>query len=204
MTYSQIKRLHSTLLLLNEINKNFEDRSATSIEGTLGSMIIESLIPRKISDIPFKTAIKLREDYNDLRIGFHNAVHKISEEFNLNEIIDKKTAEEKLRDCYRGYEEAYKKFNSHRLKTLRFIKNWRVQTFGISLCIFGTYLSGGPPASLYISLSGANISLLGAIFSKPKKSDEEKSYSYIQKIKQRLEAIECINGLKPFLKGVRL
>lgn len=188
----------------NEINENFGDRSATSIEGTLGSMIIESLIPGKISDIPFKTAIKLREDYNDLRIGFHNVIHKISEEFTLNKTIDKKTAEEKLRDCCKEYEEAYKKFNSLRMKTLKFIKDWHVQTFGISLCVFGTFLAGGPSASLYLSLSGAKISLLGALFSRQKKSYEEKSYNYIQKIYQRLEATECINGLKPFLTDVRL
>lgn len=186
----------------NEINENQSDRSNITIEDTLGAMILKSLVPSRLDKIKFSDILKIREDYEELRIGFHKTIRNISET-RLEKIVDKKRTEEELRACLSEYLEAYNKFFKIKERLKRIIKDWRTQAFGISIGALGAYFAGGPTESLYLGLGGASVSLMGVLTSEKVQSDEEKSCYYINAIRKYLEATNCIMGLRPFLVGCR-
>jgi hypothetical protein len=188
------------LTAANEINGYIDSRSKMSILGTLAAMILKTIIPQGISTIPFELIIKLRNDYSDLKIAFHKVVKRIINE--LDNDIDIKTAEEKIRSSCDDYLRAYREFSSIRSKTLRFIKNWKTQSFGISLGILGNITSSGSKTSLLLGIGSVSVSIVGIVFP-GRLNEQQKSFRFLQSMQHLFKPTDQILGLKPFLVGIK-
>ncbi len=187
----------------NEINRNQLDRPDVSMEGSLGSIILDFLVPKKIANMSFQDIIKLRGDYSSLRNSFHSTVSKITKEFSLDRTIDKKQAEELLNDCMNEYIAEYKKFYSFKNRSLRFIKDWRAQSTGVSVGALGTYISGGTKVGIVLGTGAASIAFFNILFSGSRYSDYERSFQYIHALRKGIGALDCIRNMKPYLVKIR-
>jgi hypothetical protein len=191
------------LTAANEINNTLADRPNSSVQAALGILILQVQIPSNLNQLDFSDVIKLRGEYEEFRIAFHNTVISLTDHFNLNKIVDEKVYKEELRSCMESYVAQMNHFNSLKQKIKRLVSDWKTEAFAVSLGGLGKYVAGGSPESLYISIASASLGLAKVILSGKEISEVVKSYHYIQVLNKFLDVKCCVTGIRPFLVGVR-
>ena len=176
--------------------------SNDSIESTLGYLILKAKVPKYLNKISFSDIVRIRNDYDDLKKAFHNSVRKIVKDNEIDKIIDVKVVKDKLEDVAKDFIDEYDRFNSYSGRFMRTIKDWRVQTIGLSLGAIAKGLASKDPASLSFGLSGITISILGKI---PigKKNIKNQSFHYLQVLNKEIDPIQTIKNMEKFIYPIR-
>lgn len=191
------RKMSFYLTAANEISEDPSDREDSSIEGALAMVVFKFYVPRNIDSLSFKQIFKLREEYGELRKSFHRTVRRLSKDYNLEGIVQKKRAQEALQECLKEFNEEDRKFRKSKVK--RVFGGGKMQSIGVALGGIGATIAGGPVAGLAFTIGGTAIAMTNTVLTERQPSDFERSFHYLHILDKKLKAMGCAKEIKLYL-----
>lgn len=184
----------------NQIGKKGKDQPSGESLNSLVAGVFDILVPGNIEKLSFKDVIDIREEYAQLRGAACNCLESISDEFKLNQVVNKRKADELINFALNKFDDEVKKFKKGTWRHI--FKDWKVQTVATTLGMLASYIAGGPEAALALGSGSAGISIMNHIAGKDDPSNIEKTIQYFNRINQRIELNEFLEGLMNYRKLV--
>ena len=184
----------------NQIGKEGKEKPSGDNLKSLIAGVFDFMVPGDINKLTFKDVIEIRSEYSSLRESASNCIQSISEEFKLNEVIIKKRADDLIQSSLNKFEKEVEKFKKGVWR--RIFKDWRVQTLATTMGMVSGFIAGGPAAALGIGTGAGGISILNHIAGKEEPADIGNTIQYFNKINEKIELNEFVEGLINYRKLV--
>jgi hypothetical protein len=187
----------ASLYFESSINSDYRSQ----FEYKLGHLLIESIVPKNINDVPLDKILDIRRKYDDERSAFFNEISNLS---NSITEIDNQSA---LKDALNHHSKIITKesknleqlYSAHKIETINKFLSISIPTTIVSL-------SGLIPAAApFIMAGGILIGLSSAANSVKKEKLElkENPKSYLLNLKSELSGENIFGRVNDTIKGIR-
>jgi len=190
------KKTSCFITYANQLGNYYSDQPPGESIKSLITGVFNFMVPEKIEKLSFQEVIDIRNEYADLRESASNYIKSLGEEFNLNKIVNKKTAKEHIDFAINKFKEDVKKFNGGALR--RTFKDWKFQTIATTLGMLSGYLAGGPAVSVGIASTGASFAIMNHIAGRPKPEELENTIQYFSIINEIIDPNRLIRELNNY------
>lgn len=188
----------ASLYFESTINSDYQDQ----FEYRLGNLLIETIVPKNINDVPLDKLLEIRRKYDDERIAFFNEISNLSSSIsgidNGNALKDALNLHSKL--IIKETKHLEKLYNAHKIETANKFLSISVPTTIASLT---EYVPNA--AKPVIAASGVLFGLILAANSVKKEKLElkENPKSYLLNLKSELSGGDIFNRVNDTIKGIR-
>ncbi|SFX67690.1 DUF6236 family protein [Cytophaga hutchinsonii] len=188
----------ASLYFESTINSDYNNQ----FEYKLGNLLIETVVPKNINDVPLEKILDIRRKYDDERMAFFNEISNLSNSIigldNGSALKDALNQHSKiiLKDT-KNLEELY---NTHKIKTVsKFLSISLPTTFAS----FSEYVPND--AKPFVAAGGVLFGLVSAANSvrKEKLELKENPKSYLLNLKSELSAEDIFHKVNDTIKGIR-
>jgi len=187
----------ASLYFESSINSDYRSQ----FEYKLGHLLIETIVPKNINDVPLDKILDIRRKYDEERTAFFNEISNLS---NSITEIDNKSA---LSDALNHHSKLIKKetksleklYNTHKIETVNKFLSISIPTTIVSLA--GLV----PAATPFIMAGGVLMGLISAANSVKKEKLElkENPKSYLLNLKSELSGANIFDRVNDTVKGIR-
>ncbi len=182
----------------SRINSDYKSQ----FEYRLGNLLIESVVPKNINDVPLDKIIEIRDKYSDERISFFNEVSNLT---NTISSIDNQTA---LNDALHLHSKLILKevknledlFKSHKIETINKLLGISIPT---SIASLTDYIPG--QAKPFALIGGIGFGIFSTINSVKKERLElqKNPKSYLLNIQNELSSHDFLTKIERTFYGLR-
>ena len=155
--------------------------------------VFNIMVPENIDTMNFKDILEIREEYSDLRKAVSKVITSLSNEFMLHVVAEEERANELLKYALNRFNTEVNKFKNRRWR--RIFKDWKTSSVATVLGAGGAFLAGGPAVAVGCAVGGAGITLMNIIAGREDPSEIQKTVQYFNKIKEKIDYNEFIEGL---------
>jgi hypothetical protein len=152
--------------------------------------VFNIMVPSNVQMLSFRDIMQIRDEYKDLREAVSNILVTISNEFRLDQIIDKRRAQDLIIQSIENFNHKIDVFNKQRWR--RTISDWRTQSLATFLGALAGFLAGGPGIALIVSMTGASVQIMNQVSQKNSTDYIKSSVQYFSKINRRIKLNKII------------
>lgn len=188
----------ASLYFESSINSDYRSQ----FEYKLGNLLIETVVPKSINDVPLDKILEIRSKYDDERTAFFNEISNLSNSIsaidNENALKDALTQQSKL--IMKETKHLEQLYNTHKIETTSKFLSISLPTTIASLADFV------PNAAKPIVMTGGILfGLISAANSVKKEKLElkENPKSYLLNLKSELSGGDIIDRINDTIKGIR-
>jgi len=188
----------ATIKFESKINSDYRDQ----FEYRLGNLLIETIVPKKINDVPLDKILDIRDNYNDERTAFFNAVSNLTNSIpdidNSSALNDVLNQQSKL--ILKETKELEKLYSAHQIETVR-------KFLSISIPTTMASLSDHVPdiAKPIVAAGGVIFGLVSSANAVKKEKLELNANpkSYLLNLKSELSGSNMFSKINDNIKGIR-
>ncbi|MCE1164476.1 MAG: DUF6236 family protein [Bacteroidetes bacterium] len=186
--------IHFESIINSDYSSQFEYR--------LGNLLIETIVPQKINDIPLDTIIEIRDNYGDERIAFFNEISNLTK--SLPEIDNASALNDALnlhsRLILKETKRLEKLYNTHKIETVSKFLGISLPTSIVSLTEFVPDI-----AKPFIMVGGVIFGLVSSanVVKKEKLELQSNPKSYLLNLKSELSGGNMYSKINDCIKGIR-
>lgn len=193
------------LTAINNLNSSAEGKAEELVNCNIGLSILEAKVPRDLHNISFQDILKFKSDYQPLKESFHKVMEDLNDINNYKGIKNQKEFKDFIESRVANYKKEYDKFDGLTQRSLKFIRDWKVQAIGSTIGTFGKDIAGERVIlGNVLKAVGYGLSMIGKIPIKNFGEEKEKSFQYLQFIGKTIEAKNAIESIKPYLLKVKI
>lgn len=184
----------------NQIGNLGEQQPSGESMNSFIASVFEMMVPVGIEKLSFKDVLDIRNEYEPLRESASKFIQNIADEFKVNQVIDKKTADSLVHSASLNFESEINKFKKQSWK--RIFKDWKTQTVATTLGATASFVAGGPTAALALSVGATAIAIMNNVAGKGETSKIDDTVQYFSMINKNIEINDFAEGLINYRKLV--
>ena len=184
----------------NQIGKLGKEQPSGESMKSLIVSVFNILVPGDIEKLSFKDVLDIRTEYEALRQSATKFIKTIADEFTIEQVVDKKTAESLVKSASFKLEEEIDRFKKQTWK--RIFQDWRTQSIATTLGTVASYIAGGPEIALALGSGSAFITIMNNITGKEESNAIDDTIQYFSMINRKIEINEFTEGLLNYRKFV--
>lgn len=184
----------------NQIGKLAEEQPSGESMKSLIASVFNIMVPRDIARLSFKDVIEIRTEYEPLRRSATKFIETIANEFKIEKVVDRKTAESLINSASTEFEEEIIRFKKQAWK--RIFNDWKTQSIAAMLGAITSYIVGGSKTALISGAGTAIIVIINHLAGIEEPSAIDETIQYFSMINKKIEINELVEDLLNYRKLV--